>query len=91
MPRFKKDYVSARGVYYDLDKSPYIYKDNLGNVFKFSSQKKLEMFEERLKLKELDFEKEVERLKILGYDITKDYATNINCLPKIVYNAMLYK
>lgn len=83
--------ISARGVYYDLEKSPYIYEDKLGNTFKFSSEKKLEMFENRVKAKEKDFENEKERLKKLGYDIAKDYETNIDCLPKLVYNAMIYK
>lgn len=83
--------ISARGVYYDLEKSPYIYEDKLGNTFKFSSEKKLEMFENRVNAKEKDFENEKERLKKLGYDIAKDYQTNIDCLPKLVYNAMIYK
>lgn len=91
MPRIKQNYISARGVYYDLEKSPYIYEDKLGNTFKFSSEKKLEMFENRVNAKEKDFENEKERLKKLGYDIAKDYQTNIDCLPKIVYNGMLYK
>lgn len=87
----KNKTVSARGVYYDLEKSPYIYEDKLGNIFKFSSEKKLEMFENRVKAKEKDFENEKERLKKLGYDIAKDYETNIDCLPKLVYNDMIYK
>lgn len=91
MPRIKQNYISARGVYYDLEKSPYIYEDKLGNTFKFSSEKKLEMFENRVNAKEKDFENEKERLKKLGYDIAKDYQTNIDCLPKLVYNGMLYK
>ena len=87
----KNNVISARGVYYDLEKSPYIYEDKLGNVFKFSSEKKLEMFENRVKAKEKDFANEKERLKKLGYEIEKDYETNIDCLPKLVYNAMIYK
>lgn len=83
--------ISTRGVYYDLEKSPYIYEDKLGNTFRFSSKKKLEMFENRVKAKEKDFENEKARLKKLGYDIVKDYESNIDCLPKLVYNAMIYK
>ena len=91
MPRIKQNYISARGVYYDLEKSPYIYKDELGNEFKFSSQAKLKSFESKVEAKKLDYAKEAKRLESIGYVITKDYATNLKCLPKIVYNGMLYK
>lgn len=47
--------VSARGVYYDLTKSPYGYESPYGDSFKFPSQKKLEMFTR-------DILKEVERI-----------------------------
>lgn len=36
--------VSARGVYYDLSKSPYEYTSPYGDSFKFSSKKKLEIY-----------------------------------------------
>lgn len=91
MPRLKRDYISARGVYYDLEKSPYIYTDELGNTFHFSSQAKLKSFEAKLKSKEFEFAKEAKRFEQLGYELTKDYATNEKCLPKLVYNGMLYK
>lgn len=48
------DVRSRRGVYYDLDKSPYGYKSPYGDLFKFSSQKKLEMYTR-------DIEKELEK------------------------------
>lgn len=35
---------SRRGVYYDLDKSPYEYQTPYGDLFKFSSEKKLEIY-----------------------------------------------
>lgn len=47
--------VSRRGVYYDLTKSPYEYECPYGDLFKFSSQKKLEMYRR-------DIPKELERL-----------------------------
>lgn len=47
--------VSRRGVYYDLTKSPYEYESPYGDLFKFSSQKKLEMYRR-------DIPKELERL-----------------------------
>lgn len=36
--------VSRRGVYYDLTLSPYEVKTAYGDIFKFSSQKKMEIF-----------------------------------------------
>ena len=53
MPNVKK---SRRGVYYDLTASPYEFKSPYGDVFKFSSQKKLEIFTR-------DIEKELARLE----------------------------
>lgn len=35
---------SRRGVYYDLTESPYEYKTPYGDIFKFSSEKKLEIY-----------------------------------------------
>jgi hypothetical protein len=39
---------SRRGVYYDLNASPYKWETFGGDVFKFSSNKKLQMFRKRL-------------------------------------------
>ena len=36
--------ISRRGVYYDLSLSPYEVKTAYGDIFKFSSEKKLEIF-----------------------------------------------
>lgn len=36
--------ISRRGVYYDLELSPYEVKTSYGDVFKFSSEKKMEIF-----------------------------------------------
>lgn len=36
--------VSSRGVYYDLTISPYEYNSPYGDLFKFSSQKKLDIY-----------------------------------------------
>ena len=46
---------SRRGVYYDLTKSPYEYESPYGDLFKFSSRKKLEIYTR-------DIVKEVDRL-----------------------------
>ena len=47
--------VSARGVYYDLTLSPYEYVTPYGDIFKFSSAKKLEIYTR-------DITKELKRL-----------------------------
>lgn len=47
--------VSARGVYYDLELSPYEYHTPYGDLFKFPSRKKLDMYTR-------DIKKETERL-----------------------------
>ena len=39
---------SRRGVYYDLSKSPYEYKTPYGDLFKFSSAKKLEIYKREI-------------------------------------------
>lgn len=45
---------SRRGVYYDLSKSPYEFKSPYGDLFKFSSAKKLEIYTR-------DIQKELEK------------------------------
>lgn len=49
------DIKSRRGVYYDLTISPYEYETPYGDIFKFSSRKKLEIYTR-------DIEKEICRL-----------------------------
>lgn len=51
-----KDKVSRRGVYRDLSKSPYVYESPYGDLFKFPSQKKLDIYTR-------DIDKELERLQ----------------------------
>ncbi len=41
--------VSRRGVYKDLSLSPYEYKSPYGDLFKFSSQKKLDIYTRDIK------------------------------------------
>ena len=36
--------VSRRGVYYDLTLSPYEYESPYGDIFKFSSEKRLQIY-----------------------------------------------
>lgn len=49
---------SRRGVYRDLSKSPYEYQSPYGDLFKFPSEKKLEMYAR-------DVQKELDRLNKL--------------------------
>lgn len=49
---------SRRGVYYDLSESPYEYNSPYGDLFKFSSQKKLEIYTR-------DVDKEIKRVNDL--------------------------
>lgn len=49
---------SRRGVYYDLTRSPYEYTTPYGDLFKFSSQKKLEIYAR-------DIDKEIKRVNDL--------------------------
>jgi len=50
------DKVSRRGVYYDLSISPYEFMTPYGDIFKFSSAKKLEIYTR-------DIVKEIKRLE----------------------------
>lgn len=60
---------SRRGVYYDLTKSPYEYKTPYGDIFKFSSAKKLEIFSR-------DIDKEIKRID----DVFNRHGL-LSCLP----------
>lgn len=63
----EKQTVSKRGVYYDLSLSPYEYRNPYGDLFKFSSQKKLEIYTREI-TKEIDrLMKLFERNKLIDY------------------------
>ena len=49
----KEGVVSRYGVYRDLNKSPYEYESPYGDIFKFPSQKKLDIYTREIQ-KELD-------------------------------------
>ena len=58
---------TARGVYLDLTKSPYEYNTPYGDLFKFSSAKKLEIYRRDI-VKELGrLEKILERNEMSGF------------------------
>ncbi len=56
MTNTKQPKVSRRGVYYDLNLSPYEYQTPYGDLLKFSSRKKLDIYTR-------DIIKEVERME----------------------------
>lgn len=79
--------VSTRGVYYDLTKSPYEFKSPYGDIFKFSSKKKLEIYTR-------DVVKEVARLgAFLARNDLQNYLTDnvVNHLYHTVYVAFYKK
>ena len=90
MYKKQKD-ISQRGVYYDLDKSPWEYTDDLGNVFKFSSKKKLEIFCRKVKDKQNQFFSEIDNLKKLGFDVPEQYSNNLPKIPKMIYDKIILK
>lgn len=63
--------VSRRGVYYDLTKSPYEFKSPYGDIFKFSSQKKCDIYTRDIEKEVARFHKLTERNKLKRY-ITLD-------------------
>lgn len=90
MPRIKKDYVTRCGVYLDLDKSPYIYKDKLGNEFVFSSQKKMNIYTRELEKLQERCAEERRNLEKLGYVWDdKSYEKGFNCLPLKLFNDII--
>lgn len=61
------DIVSRYGVYRDLTKSPYEFKTPYGDLFKFPSQKKLEIYTREIQI-ELDrVGKSLDRLSLTDY------------------------
>lgn len=48
MPKDRDTKISARGVYYDLSLSPYVVTTAYGDTFRFSSRKKMEIFQRDL-------------------------------------------
>lgn len=69
--------VSSRGVYYDLSISPYEFITPYGDIFKFSSKKKMEIYTR-------DVKKEIDRVdKALGrYGVIEHIPAEIVALIK---------
>lgn len=74
---------SRRGVYYDLSCSPYEFKTPYGELFKFSSQKKLDIYTR-------DVAKEIERVdKLFARNGLKKHVPVelIDMIKRLVYQA----
>ena len=63
----EKGAVSRYGVYRDLNQSPYEYESPYGDLFKFPSQKKLEIYAREIESELLRIEKALERLQLEEY------------------------
>lgn len=75
--------ISSRGVYYDLTISPYEFKSPYGDIFKFSSRKKLEIYTR-------DIVKEIKRVDdlIARYDLDKIIPSEIiDLIKRAVYKS----
>lgn len=78
---------SRRGVYYDLNKSPYESRTPYGDLFKFSSRKKLDIYQR-------DIVKEVDRMtKVLDRNGLGDHLPGdvISLLYRAVYRSFYRK
>ena len=78
---------SRRGVYYDLSKSPYEYKTPYGDLLKFSSAKKLQMYIRDIPGEIGRFYKLIERHE-MG-DFLPDEVVNL--IIKSIYRAFYHK
>ena len=78
---------SRRGVYYDLSKSPYEYKTPYGDLFKFSSAKKLQIYTR-------DITGEIDRFyKLIERHEMGDFLPDeiVNLIIKSIYRAFYRK
>lgn len=73
-----EQYVSRKGVYYDLEKSPYKFTTPYGITYKFSSKKKLEIYRREI----------VEQLRRVDKFLHRN---NINGVIDEVTRVQLYK
>lgn len=82
-----EEIVSRYGVYRDLEKSPYRYESPYGDLFKFPSQKKLEIYTREIQ-RELDLV-----TKLLNRLHLEDYMPGeiIQLLYRATYKALYRK
>lgn len=58
---------SRRGVYYDLTISPYEYRNPYGDIFKFGSQKRLDIYSRDVKGELIRFNNLIARHNLAGF------------------------
>ena len=78
---------SRYGVYYDLEASPYVYRTQYGDSFKFRSKKKLEIYTR-------DAPKEIERIDaVIDRNNLRDFLPEdiIRLLHRTVYRSFYRK
>lgn len=63
----KEGVVSRYGVYRDLNQSPYRYESPYGDLFKFPSQKKLEIYTREIQTEVDRMKKALDRLQVADY------------------------
>lgn len=83
----KQKIVSSRGVYYDLTESPYEYITPYGDFYKFSSEKKREIF-----LRDIEFYQR-QLTKLLDRNNLKDFIPEeiVILLKRAVYESFYKK
>lgn len=62
-----EEIVSRYGVYRDLEKSPYRYESPYGDLFKFRSQKKLDIYQRDIRTEIDRVSKFVDRYDLVSY------------------------
>ena len=80
----EKGVVSRYGVYRDLEKSPYGFQSPYGDIFKFRSQKKLDIYTR-------DIEKEIDRVsKFVDHLLLNNYLPGeiIQLIYRATYRAL---
>lgn len=83
----EKPVVSRYGVYRDLNQSPYEYKSPYGDLFKFPSQKKLDIYTREIQTEIDRIGKAVSRLHL--EDILPD--KTVHALYRSTYQALYRK
>lgn len=81
---------SVRGVYYDLTKSPYEYLTPYGDLLKFSSQKKLDIYTRDITKEKTRLDKVLERNNLQGY-LTIEQITMLYRLVYIAFYKVVEK
>lgn len=83
--------ISRRGVYYDLEKSPYEYRTPYGDSFKFSSEKKLQMYTRQITAEMSRIHKVFDKHKLLNYLSDSAHEAIISAIYRSYYDSFEVK